>query len=243
MRGPYLVALFLTSFSLAIFCWSGSPSAFAQVGRGSVGGGYATPSYPTGGHANPGYTLNPSTGNVYSVTTPYGSTPYYFPNGSPYGYRSPQSYINPYGGINPYGYYQPVPGFVPYGGSYYGVTIGGNNLHFWRAPSGYYYPWVGGYAYNSYPIYVVPPGQNNPMATLPPISTVVSDLDNYLDKAKETGKIDQGDFTSLKRRANDLLSKEKSIAYESGGLDQDQEADLRRDLDGLSSEVARRVRP
>jgi hypothetical protein len=227
MRSPCLTALTWASFIGATLCTPAlAQSAQSMMSRSGLG-----------------------SSNVYPVQTPYGTVPTYFPNGNPYGnpygYRSPYSYTNPYGGLNPSGSYgTPVPAFQPYGNNYYGVNIGGNPLRFWRSPSGYYYPWVGGYGYgNSFPIYIVPPGQTNPTATLPPISTVVSDLDNYLDKAKESGKIDTADFTSLKRRAGDLLSKEKSLAYESGGLDQDQEADLRRDLDGLSGEVARRVRP
>lgn len=185
-------------------------------------------------------------GNVYQ--NPYINNPY--PFGNPYGgYTAPGGfYRSPYSGYQaPLTYYNQYPitgGFQPYGGNNYGIAFNGRDVRLWRSQSGYYYPWIGGYAYNTYPIFYIPQGQANPAAVLPPISVVVSDLDDYLDKAKEKGKISDNDFLSLKRRAHDLLSKEKSLAYEAGGsLDQDQEADIRRDVDELSGEVARRVRP
>jgi hypothetical protein len=203
---------------------------------GSAGGGQTTVA-PTGtGTSMQNAYPNPYYGNPYS---PYGGSPYVYgsPGGfyrSPYGYQAPLSYYNSV----------PITGFQPYGGSYYGLAFNGRDVRLWRAQSGYYYPWVAGYTYNTYPIFYVPQGQTNPSAVLPPISVVVSDLDDYLDKAKEKGKVSDNDFLSLKRRANDLLSKEKSLAYEGGGsLDPDQEADIRRDVDELSGEIARRVRP
>jgi len=40
------------------------------------------------------------------------------------------------------------------------------------------------------------------------------------------------------------LSKENSLAYEAGGtIDPSQESEIRRDVEGLSAEVARSVRP
>jgi hypothetical protein len=188
-----------------------------------------------------------SSGSMYP-----GIAPYQPPFGSPYPYTNNPSVPNPYyrspysyGYRTPYGYgVNPVNAFQPYGSDYYGLAFGGRDLRFWRASSGYYYPWVPGFGYTTYPIFMVPQGQSNPAAALPPISVLVNDLGDYLDKAKEKGKVSDNDFLSLKRRANDLLSKEKSLAYEAGGsLDADQEADIRRDVDELSGEVARRVRP
>lgn len=214
---------------------------------GVLGSGYASPSTMPGatpGYSAPygGYGQYPGYANPYGGT-PYGVNPYV---GSPYIYQSGLQYNyyrSPYNAVMP-GYGAPVSVMTPYGGSYYNMNFGGNSLRLWRSQSGYYYPWAGGYGYNSYPIFVVPGGQTNPTPTLPPISAVVNDLDEYLDKVKEKGKVSADDLLSLKRRANDLLSKEKSLAYEAGGtLDPDQEADIRRDLDELSGEVARRVRP
>ncbi len=193
-----------------------------------------------------------------SVGTPaYGN--YGYPAGNPYGgtpvYNNP--YNTMYGGYyNPY--YPTYQGRYNIGGistpvygtpqllrdNFYGINAGGMPAQFWRAPSGFYYPWVGGYRYSSYPIYGVAPTNGSPMQTLPPIKTVISDLDSYLDKAKENGKINAGDYESLRLRANDLLSKEKSLAYEEGGvIDPESEAEIRRDVEGLSAEIAHRVKP
>jgi hypothetical protein len=223
---------FIITLSILLFIsTSGITPALAgggagmQGGLGSSGPAYAPPAY------NYGY---PGVNYGYNPYAPRTVMPY----GVPYQYG---------GGVSPYGVYNGVPiNSAPQliGGGYYGLNLGGTSLHVWRAPSGYYYPWAGGYGYSSYPIFVVPPGSTSPTQTLPPISTIVSDLDEYLDKAKEKGKIDEDNFVSLKRRANDLLSKEKSLSYEAGGtLDPDQESDIRRDVDELSGEVARRVKP
>jgi hypothetical protein len=175
-----------------------------------------------GVYSNPYY--SPYAG-VYR--TPYGSVPVYTsPYTAPYAYSNLSSSVP-----------------TPIGANQFGLTYGNGKLRLWRASSGYYYPWVGGYAYPSYPIFITPPGATAAAPASPPISTIVSDLDDYLDKAKKDGKVSSGDFTSLKRRASDLLSKEKSLAYEQGGLDADQEAEIRRDVDELSGEVARRVQP
>ncbi len=181
----------------------------------------------------------------------YGANPYYNYNYNPYAYGNTGTvygaspYSNYYGRYNLGGVVAPVygpPQLIP--GGLYGINVGGAPAQFWRAPSGFYYPWAPGYAYTSYPIYVMPPNSNAPSQTLPPVSTVVSDLDSYLDKAKEKGKISSADYQSLRQRSNDLLSKEKSLAYEQGGvIDPDDEAGIRRDIEGLSAEVAHRVRP
>jgi hypothetical protein len=175
----------------------------------------------------------------------YGGYPNYNPYNTIYG-----GYGNPYaptyqGQYNFGGISTPVygpPQLIR--GNLYGINAGGIRGQFWRAPSGFYYPWVGGYTYNNYPIYVVPPNNTGASQTLPPISTVISDLNDYLDKAKEKGKINPADYQSLRRRASDLLSKQKSLSYAQGGvLDPDIEAEIRRDVEGLSSEVAHRVKP
>ncbi len=198
-----------------------------------------------------GYSYNPGIVQ-YGAPTPYANpyynqyNPYnnYYNNlsGAVYGAYPYSNYMGHYNiggvGIPVYG----IPQLVS--GGYYGINVGGAPYQFWRGPSGFYYPWVAGYAYNSYPIYTVDSNSNTSRQTLPPVSTIISDMDSYLDKAKEKGKISSSDYQSLRLRANDLLSKEKSLAYESGGaLDPDQEAEIRRDVEGLSAEVAHRVKP
>jgi len=182
----------------------------------------------------------------YPITNPYGGYPVY---------NNPYNTV--YGGYgNPY--YPTYQGRYNFGGistpvygppqlihdNFYGINAGGTPAQFWRAPSGFYYPWVGGYRYTNYPIYVVPPNNGTPRQTVPPISTVISDLDSYLEKAKENGKVSAGDYQTLRLRANDLLSREKAVTYEEGGvIDPDSEAEIRRDVEGLSAEIAHRVKP
>ena len=231
IRRLVISALFFTSF----------PSVFAAGPAIQAGG---SSSYIVPNNGVPGYPAYRGVPGVYN-------SPYYSPYASPYAggvYRTPYGttvYGAPYVPAAPYGYSNLAGGMpTPMGGNLYGIAYGRGNLKVWRAPSGYYYPWVGGYNYAAYPIFVTPPGAANSAPAAPPIGTVVSDLDGYLDDAKKNGKIGSGDFISLKRRGSDLLSKEKSLAYEEGGsLDADQEADIRRDLEELSAEVARRVQP
>ncbi|PWT95323.1 MAG: hypothetical protein C5B53_11560 [Candidatus Melainabacteria bacterium] len=231
MRASRLLVL------VPFLCQSACFASGFSMGSAPSPGGSPTTAAPAGSGAYmQNVYQNPYINNPYPFGNPYGN-PYVY--GNPYGYRSP------YGYQAPLGYTAPIAGgFQPYGGNCYGLSFNGRDMRLWRSQSGYYYPWVAGYAYNTYPIFYIPQGQTNPAAVLPPVSVVVSDLDDYLDKAKEKGKVSDNDFLSLKRRAHDLLSKEKSLAYEAGGsLDPDQEADIRRDVDELSGEVARRVRP
>jgi hypothetical protein len=115
---------------------------------------------------------------------------------------------------------------------------------FWRAPSGFYYPWSSGFAYTDRPILVMPPNSSNPLRTQPAITTVIADLDSYLDNAKQEGKISDDNYQDLRQRARYLLKKEESMArLNDGVLDPDQEVELRKDVESLSSEVAYRVRP
>jgi len=185
------------------------------------------------------YSPNPYVPNPY-VPNPYGY--YYNPTGTVYSGNPYSGYVGRYNinGVS-------IPVYSPpqlISGNLYGINVGGVPSQYWRAPSGFYYPWVGGYGYTRYPIFVVPPNTTTPSQTLPPIHTLISDLDDYLDKAKEKGKIDSNNYQSLRLRANDLLSKEKSLAYEEGGtLDPGDEAGIRRDVEELSAEVARRVKP
>lgn len=180
-------------------------------------------------------------GNPYAGS-PYGSNPLYNPIGS-YGY-SP--WVNRLG--NPYAYNGvPINSFgapVSMGNGFFGLTTNGRSLNFWKAPSGYYYPWTYGYG-SSYtaPIVVINSGSSSPQPAQPPLSTIFSDTLKYLDEQKAAGKISEADFTHLKQRCLDLLSKERSLRYETGGLDATQEASIRSDVDALGAEIAQRVKP
>jgi hypothetical protein len=243
MRPKYLISLMAVSLATQAAI---AGNAVAGVGQ-PIGG---VPGFG-GMPAAPGF-------------SPYGGSPYGNPYGNPYAnpYSNPYAnpYTNPY--ANPYGhpYASPYFGYgnglqgtysrggygIPQliGGNTYSFNVAGAPLNFWRAPSGYYYPWMGGYNYTQYPIFVYNGQQNGASQALPPLSTIFSDLNDYLDKAKKEGKVGETEYEHLKRRASDLLSKENSLAYESGGtIDPSQEAEIRRDVEGLSAEVARSVRP
>lgn len=240
----------------------GALPVYASHGGGNyAGGGYLPPS--AYGYT-PGTVIAPNAG-YGGISNQYGLPP------APYGYAQNGYPINPgglntfYGPYSPYGPYNSgvvngvvSPGYTGYSNGYsnysvygrptlignntYGINVGGNTWGFYRANSGYYYPWLGGYQYTGYPIFSMA-GGSSPVQSLPPLSTMFADLNDYLDTAKDKGKVSDSDFKTLKQRARDLLSKERSVAYESGGLDTETEKDLRRDIDQLSAEVSRRVQP
>ncbi len=192
---------------------------------------------PTGYYYGPGNAYH----GGYANTNPYYQN---YPVYGNYPYGNP--YYSPYvGRYNINGVNIPVFGAPqPLGSNLYGVTYGGAPYQFWRAPSGFYYPWAGGYNYNQYPILVMPPSSSTPVQTLPPVTTVVSDLDSYLNRAKEEGKISNENYVNLRERAHNILNKAQDDAQANGGtIDPDQEADLRRDVENLSAEVAYRVKP
>src|SRR5262249_9526730 len=130
--------------------FGGQPSAGFGTGMGmGVGTGVGVPgvSMPSAGF-NP-YQVAPF-GNPYS---PY-SNPYANPYANPYS----NPYSSPY-----FGYGNGLQG-GGYGGGYYGgggfgaprlingncysFNVSGAPINFWRAPSGYYYPWMAGFQYN-----------------------------------------------------------------------------------------------
>jgi hypothetical protein len=247
MRAKYFIVLILASCAVR--------GAYAG---GSVG--MPTVTQPLGTFVpNPyGNPYGKPLGNQYS--NPLYGGPYTNPYGNPYAnpyYANPYAnpYGNPYGTSPYYGYGNGVPGgYYPrlpvYGapqlinGNFYNFNVGGGTMSLWRAPSGYYYPWMGGYNYTQYPIYIYNGTSSTPTESQPPLSTVFSDLNEYLDQAKKSGKIDENQYKHLKQRASDLIVKENSQAYENGGTaDPSQESDMRRDVEGLSAEVARAVRP
>jgi hypothetical protein len=225
----------------------------------AVGGSYTPPS--AYGYT-PGTVIGPNAGyggivNQNGISpAPYG----YAPNGYPINPGGLNSFYGPYSPFGPYnsgvtnGINTGYPGYSGYsnynvygrptliGNNTYGINVGGNTWGFYRANSGYYYPWLGGYQYTGYPIFSMA-GGSAPVQSLPPLSTMFADLNDYLDTAKDKGKVTDSDYKVLKQRAKDLLSKERSVAYESGGLDSETERDLRRDVDQLSAEVSRRVQP
>jgi hypothetical protein len=234
MRLSYLIAI--NGFTLLV------PSVFAGGANLNLLPGSSGPNPYANQYAHPyaGQYVNP-------YSSPY-VNPYANQYVNPYANQYANPYVNPYNRTVP-GYGYGVPGAYygqpqQLGGGIYNISLGGSSLHLWKAPSGYYYPWAGGYNYSQYPIYIYNAGASSPTSSLPPLSTIFSDVNEYLDKAQKDGKIDENEYKHLKLRASDLLRKEKSEAYEGGGaLDASQEAQIRADVDGLSAEVARSVRP
>jgi hypothetical protein len=207
-----------------------SAPAEAQTRLNSVSGPGPTFAYP---------------GMTY--TTPGGST-MYNPM-SPYAPYSPTNPMN-----NPYAYpgYGGYGGYGGYAGGGYGVPTAlnngfyrfGQNLNMWRSPSGYYYPWGGGYSTSTTTIlYGAQTGQA-PQAQQPPIATMIRDMVSYIDDCKTKNRIDDADYTHLRRRVMDLQSKESLLLSNgNGALDPQDEQQLRRDLDGVSREITQAVKP
>lgn len=211
------------------------PSSRAQVGVDGQGspGPWPRPASMYGGNTWPQASSIQPFGAPGAVGGPgMGTGIYYFPNQPRPGYYSPYPYSYPVYGI---------PQALPSG--YFSINSGGRELNFWRAPSGFYYPW----AYRHYvgfipPVIVVQQGVSTP--TLPPLSTVFEDLRKFLDESKSKSKLTQADYDHLNLRLKDLMGKEQSLKIAAGGtLEQGTETDLRKDLDALGAEISYRVKP
>ncbi len=233
-----ILALVAIGFTLTPAMAQKSYGSSPFVGTGPNGSNLV-PSYGYGGGFGGGYS---GYGNPYAGS-PYGSNPLYNPAGG-YGYNP---WVNRYG--SPYAYNgTPINSFgapVSVGNGFFNLSSNGRNFNFWKAPSGYYYPWTAGYGSNyTAPIVIINSGSSAPQPTQPPLSTIFQDTLKYLDDQKAAGKISDADFTHLKQRALDLLSKERSLRNAAGGtLDQSQEQSIRGDVDSLGGEIAQRVKP
>lgn len=228
----YLVVGLVFSFALLpeAYCQSYNRSPHGQVypdysqgGYNRSGQGQIYPDYSKGGYNRSDH------GQIYPD--------YSKPNKPYYGY---QRYNNtPYGFA---GFGRPVP--FGYGRDYYTVTSPTATYRFWKAPSGYYYPWYnyqgvtpqfgfGAFSFN----------QGSLEAPKPAISVVYQDLGKFLQQAKSEGKLNETDYAQLNRRLNDLISKTNSVRFQEGGtLSDGSEEDLRADFDKLSQEVSFRLR-
>lgn len=216
---------------------------------------FSSPAYGQGGV----YYRYPQQNNTF--TGPAGAGPTYGPGGTiytgPAGAAPGGAY---FGSPQPY-YYQNRPGLgiyngpvyrsgVPFvgapiliGGGAYGIRAGGVDYRFWKSPSGFYYPWYGG-AYAYQPIIITyQQGSQSPSAALPPISTVIRDMRDFMDQSNEKGKLNAADFQSLSQRLKDIENKDRSMRLHSGGTpDERDEADIRKDLDKLGEELSFRIK-
>lgn len=163
-------------------------------------------------------------------------------------------YVNPYQTNS--GFFNPTQGNINYptfgapvniNGSFYRVPSGNTQLPMWRAPSGYYYPWCprpSGFSYAyPMPVLIIENRQStSPAPALPPISTMMADMEKYLDDSKKDGKITDRDYTNMVRRVKDLKSKERTMRIAgSGSLDPGDETQIRNDLDQVGSELTWRL--
>jgi hypothetical protein len=155
------------------------------------------------------------------------------------------------------GYYRPNPNasqFPAYsapislGGGYY--QLGGltERLGYWRAASGYYYPWfpavyMPGVAYGpNEVIYSVQGGQLAP--TQPPVGSVLSDMRQFVEQAHEKNQLDQTNYENMFRRVNDLTARASEFSAKNGGtLTAADEQQIRKEIDLLSADLARALNP
>jgi hypothetical protein len=171
-----------------------------------------------------------------------GSGSYFYPG---FGWSSHPLNTGPYyGGYGGYGYGAPVyaaPVAVPGISGFF--RFGNANLNYWQAPSGYYYPWASGSAYvPQQPIYIVEKGQTQ--AQQPPLSSMFTDMESYLDSSQKKGKIGQNEYERLFRRLQDVRGRYDHLrAASDGTLDQGDEESIRRDAAGLGGEISRAVKP
>lgn len=210
-----------------------SQPAIAQYfTRGSSGGGATM-----GGSAPFGGSLpfGGGTTQFYNPQSGYGTGN--FAPGAPF--VSPNGYIpGTLGALPPYpinaAQASMTPGFYHLGG-----------LDYWRAPSGYYYPWgLGATTYGySLPTYFYNQAQLQPVQQSPPLYSMFSDMQQYLDQSKKDARVADLDYKHLYRRLQDLRGKYDHLIAANGTLDPADEESLRKDAALLGSEIAVRVKP
>ncbi len=208
-----------------------------------------------------GCTLTMALPAVAQTAGQVGSSSVIAPSGTPSGTPANAGATGISSGIyNPYqtstGFYNPAQGYINYpsfgtpvntGGSFYRIPSGNTQLPMWRAPSGYYYPWCprpNGFVYAyPMPVLIIDNRQaTSPAPALPPVSTMMTDMEKYLEDSKKDGKITERDYTNMLRRVKDLKSKERTMRIAAGGsLDPGDETQLRTDLDQVGSELTWRL--
>jgi len=211
------------------------PAAQAQInnmGMGNGGHGYGGINSIGGFNSGAGYTG--PTGSYFYPGFGWSSRPLgggYYGQGTT-GYSYGNGYVAPV-----YAAPVAVPGLTGY------FRFGNASINYWRGPSGIYYPWFAGGGYvQQQPVYVVEQGQTQP--SQPPLSSMFTDMENYLDDSQKKGKLSQTDYQRLFRRLQDVRSKfdhQRSAA--GGALDSTDEESIRRDVANLGGEIARSIKP
>ena len=153
--------------------------------------------------------------------------------------------------ILPYATGNTHPGFLGWvhgGGTAIGMLAemlaGGLNANLWRAPSGYYYPWgIGNTGYQQIVYVDQSGGRAQTVAQQPPLSMQFTDMGQFLDDAHKNGKLAENDWVSMKRRLKDIQSKERSYRLAGDGyLEDNYDAEIRKDLKDFSREMVERVK-
>jgi hypothetical protein len=170
-------------------------------------------------------------------------TPAPYPGTYP-GYYQPNPYAPGYPMYNgaplPAGYVLPAP--VPVAGGFFRINNGNTQLLFWKSPSGYYYPWCAqAYPYAQTNVFYMQEGSNQPAQ--PPLDTMFSDMQKYLQESKDKGKLTDGSYNHLKLRLSDLLKMQQAAREEGGGaLSSADEAEIRTKATDLGMEISRSVK-
>jgi hypothetical protein len=155
------------------------------------------------------------------------------------------------------GYYRANPtaaGFPAYaqpvslGGGYY--QLGGltQRLGYWRAASGFYYPW--------FPAVYMPGVKYDPIGTIyavkdgvfaparPTVGQALADMREYIETAKDKKQLDEASYQNFYRRVNELTQQATDLTLKDGGtLSPDHELTLRQAIDLLGADLARTLNP
>lgn len=195
--------------------------ALAQTRLNSVSGPGPTFAYP-------GMTFSQGGATYYRGVTPYNYSPYGNPYAQGYGYPG-------------YPYSYGVPTALSNG--LFSIGLGNMRVNMWRAPSGYYYPWYGvptGVSQTT--VLYAPNASSAPTPQQPPITTVVSDMTKFLDEAHSKSQVSDADYEHLRRRVVDLQSHYRDLyAQSNGNVEQQDEQQIRTDLNSVSMEIIERV--
>lgn len=137
---------------------------------------------------------------------------------------------------------------VSLGGGYY--QLGGltERIGYWRAASGFYYPW--------FPAVYMPGVKYGPVGTVysvqegmfapahPSIGQMLADMREYIEIAKDKRLLDAAMYQNLYRRVNDLTALATALITKDGGaLSPQHENELRKTLDLLGADLSRAINP
>ncbi len=231
----------LLSFSVLMAGLLAQTSVYAQYGQSGYYGN-STNRYPnvlpTSGVMGPNmqtysqYGRNPATGGYGGYGGYYGQYPY--ANQPGYGYYTASPYLNSYPALG-----SPV----PVNGGMFRFNIGGFSGSYWRAPSGYYYPWGAGAVFAT-PAPVIIVNNGSSQVAQPPVGDLFKDMSSYIEDQNTKKKLKPDDYQHLARRLRDLQGMEASMrTRNNGSLDPDDEETLRKDAAMLSGDISRRILP